>query len=209
MRTDRIKYDLELYLRELSELLFHLGVQEPFHLIGSSMGAIVSSEYALRNPGSVKKIVLSGPAGFDLEASGSGLEKNRYVRRFMPEVIKQMLIMRQNRKYFYEPWRFEEFLLTYKQQLEIKGSTDAILSTLVFSPVQSYERRYMDLARMNVPVLIVWGKEDVAFPFENSAKLRLAIPRAEFLPVEKAAHLPQYEQPAVTNQRYSEFLTNR
>jgi pimeloyl-ACP methyl ester carboxylesterase len=46
-------------------------------------------------------------------------------------------------------------------------------------------------------VLIVWGRQDRVAPFENSEALLGAMPRATFLPVDSAAHLPHLEQTGV------------
>jgi pimeloyl-ACP methyl ester carboxylesterase len=43
-------------------------------------------------------------------------------------------------------------------------------------------------------------------PFENSEALLAAMPRARFLPVDSAAHLPHLEQPGVVVPAVVRFL---
>ena len=56
------------------------------------------------------------------------------------------------------------------------------------------------------PVLVFWGKEDHAVPFEFSATLLEAMPRARLVPVESAGHLPHWEQPGVVHPVLIAFL---
>jgi pimeloyl-ACP methyl ester carboxylesterase len=43
--------------------------------------------------------------------------------------------------------------------------------------------------------VLVWGRQDRTVPFSVSARVRQAMPRATFVPVDSAAHLPHLEQP--------------
>jgi pimeloyl-ACP methyl ester carboxylesterase len=48
-------------------------------------------------------------------------------------------------------------------------------------------------------VLLVWGTEDKVIPFETSRRVLAAMPQAELLAVERAAHTPNYERPELVN----------
>jgi pimeloyl-ACP methyl ester carboxylesterase len=56
------------------------------------------------------------------------------------------------------------------------------------------------------PVLVLWGKQDRTVPIVRSKELLAALPRAQFVPVDSAGHLPQWEQPAVTHGALLAFL---
>jgi pimeloyl-ACP methyl ester carboxylesterase len=55
-------------------------------------------------------------------------------------------------------------------------------------------------------VLIVWGRQDPVAPFRESEALLAAMPRATFVPVDSAAHLPHLEQPGVVAAAVVRFL---
>src|SRR5665213_857129 len=61
------EYNLDLFLNELTELLAFLKIDKPVHLIGSSMGAVVAVEFALRHPERTRKLILIDPAGSEDE----------------------------------------------------------------------------------------------------------------------------------------------
>jgi pimeloyl-ACP methyl ester carboxylesterase len=88
-----------------------------------------------------------------------------------------------------------------------KGSKEAILSTLRSMPLQSYQDGFKSVGRLEKPVMLIWGREDRTFPFENHTQVLAAMPTAEFVPVENAAHLPQYERPHEVNEPLLEFLS--
>ncbi len=57
-----------------------------------------------------------------------------------------------------------------------------------------------------IPVLLVWGKQDELIPFETSERVKMAIPQAELLAIDRAAHTPNYKKPEVVNPAIWGFL---
>jgi esterase/lipase len=55
-------------------------------------------------------------------------------------------------------------------------------------------------------VLVIWGKQDPSVPFESSGPLLETMPRARLVAVEDSGHLPQWEQPAITQNAIVTFL---
>jgi pimeloyl-ACP methyl ester carboxylesterase len=55
-------------------------------------------------------------------------------------------------------------------------------------------------------VLVIWGKQDPSVPFEASGPLLDTMPRARLVAVEDSGHLPQWEQPAITQAAILTFL---
>jgi pimeloyl-ACP methyl ester carboxylesterase len=65
---------------------------------------------------------------------------------------------------------------------------------------------YQTVDKGGMPVLLVWGTKDTTVPFERNERVRKAIPRAEFHPIDGAAHLPILEQAARTDSLIIAFL---
>ena len=59
---------------------------------------------------------------------------------------------------------------------------------------------------MDIPTLLLWGKDDRTVPFEHNADIRAAIPQAEFHAIEHCGHIPHYEKPDEVNPILMEFL---
>ena len=207
--SDRINstYGLDLYLRQLSDLLDVLKIHQPITLVGSSMGAIISTAFTLAHPDKVTKLVLIGPGGFPLSTPPtSKLLNNPTVDPMVIQMIAERVILEQNRNYFYEPENFTDYLEKFKVQLAVKGSIDAILQTTRNVPLQDFIDEYEKLNKRQQQVLILWGKEDVSFPYSYHSVLTEALPRADFIAIPRAAHLPQYEQADMVNLSLIQFL---
>ena len=56
------------------------------------------------------------------------------------------------------------------------------------------------------PTLIIWGEEDRVFPLPVGEDLHRTIKGSAFVRIPKAGHIPQWEQPDLTNQAMIEFF---
>ena len=208
--SDRIdtRYDLDLHVAQLDELLTALKLSAPLHLVGSSLGAIVVAETARRTPELVRSLVFVGPAGFELEADPiAQLGQVAYLGDYLMKVLGDKKLVEHHRKYFVDASRFESYHQGFADVLRYRGTKAAILSTLRHTPLQSYVDDYAAIGTSGVPSLLVWGTGDITFPFVNHAQFQEAVPQAQFVPIDSAAHLPMLEQPAAVNAALLSFLS--
>lgn len=205
-RVDR-PYDMALFEGAIEELHLQLAPDSKAHLVGSSMGAIVAAEYAARHPYRVRSVTLIGPAGFPLEASPlAKLMDVPVVSTYLMKVVGDDELAEHNRNYFHDPAPHADFQRAFEEQLRFEGSKQAILSTLQNMPVQSYLEGYLALAETELPVLVVWGRQDAAFPFEHHAELKQVLPDAKLHAIDQAGHLPMVERAEVVTPMLLEFL---
>ncbi|WP_028647610.1 alpha/beta fold hydrolase [Nocardiopsis sp. CNT312] len=61
-------------------------------------------------------------------------------------------------------------------------------------------------AALDLPVLVVWGREDTWLPIERGERLAAVIPRARLHPLDGAGHLVQEDAPAELTAALAEFL---
>jgi len=59
---------------------------------------------------------------------------------------------------------------------------------------------------IEVPVLVVWGRDDAWIPVERAHRLHDLIPRARLLVIEEAGHLIQLDQPAALTAALTQWL---
>lgn len=209
--SDRVsaEYNPELYDRQLHDLILGLGLKTPVTLVGSSMGAVISTNFVNKHPEMVKSLVLIGPAGFPIEAAAaSQLMFVPFVGEYVMGTIGARMLQSHHWKYFVKPESFPEMHAAFAAQLKFKGTKRAILSTMRHMPVRDFSAGYKKIGGSQIPVLLLWGTQDVTFPFHNHAKAQQFIPQASFFPIENAAYLPQYEAAPETNQRIIDFVTS-
>jgi pimeloyl-ACP methyl ester carboxylesterase len=200
-------YDLNLFVTQLEELLKTLQISGPLQIIGSSFGCLIASEFTSRNQERVSSIAMIGPAGFDTKTPFlAELRDVPLFGKLIFNLMGQHTIMEQNRHYFANEKYWFEFREFFKDQLEVKGSTTAILSTMLHSPVQNGVEIYAAIGKTNLAVLVLWGEQDKAFPMSFQKKLEELIPSQTFIPVADSGHLPHYERPEFVNSYLLSFL---
>src|SRR5581483_627700 len=110
---------------------------------------------------------------------------------------------------FLHPERFPDWPERYRVQMQYKGFRRSRLSDAEANAGFDQRPQIEEVGRHPRPVLIVWGRQDRTVPFHFSDSLRAAMPRATFVPVDSAGHLPQWEQPAATHAALRGFLRDR
>src|SRR6185437_12595518 len=66
-------YTVDLFARELTSLIEHLGIGGRYHVLGQSWGGMLAQEHAISQPAGLRSVVLSNTAasfgGFAVEAN--------------------------------------------------------------------------------------------------------------------------------------------
>lgn len=195
-------YDLDFFDRQLEQLLAAVDMREPVLLIGS----IIASEYTLRRPEAVTGLILIGPAGFPSPNDESaGFLSIPGVSDYVFSVIGDQQLIGTTREYYVEPDRYPEAHASFREHLSFEGTKRAGLATLRNSPVRDYSAGWKRVGRLDRPLLLVWGRQDVSFPYENHTAALRMMPQSRLVTVEHAAHLPQYEQPQIVNREIVRF----
>lgn len=206
-RPAHFPHRLDDYLRQLEELLTAREVTGPLFLAGSSFGAMLATEYTLHHPERVAALGLVGPAGFPISVPPlARLRDVPLLGNVLFWLAGRRTIREQNRKYFFTQPPPPELWPYFERQLAVAGTAEAMRDTMRGAPVTAYLPSYTRLGESKVPVTVVWGKEDVTFPFEHCPSLLSAVPQAQATPVEKAGHLPQWEGAETTNEALLRFF---
>ncbi len=201
-----LPYTMELFVRQLKDLLEALQVSQPVDLLGLSMGGPISAGYTDRYPGRVRKLGLLDPAGFQtgrpllyrlISLPGLG--------EFLIGVFANILASNQPGD-LYLPEKFPGYPGQFLPQMQYQGFKRAILSTLRVGPLGEMTETYLRVAAQGRPVLLVWGIQDKVVPFKLSEKARQILPQAEFHAIDQAGHIAHYERPEVVNPLLIEFL---
>jgi pimeloyl-ACP methyl ester carboxylesterase len=175
--------------RDAIALLRALGF-EKVDLLGFSLGGFVAQDVALKAPGLVRKLILTGtgPAG------GKGIDKVGAVS--WPLMIKGLLTLRDPKLYLFFTstangrQAAKAFLKRLKERKadRDKGPTPgAFLRQLKAIKVWGRQAP-QDLGRIKIPVLIANGDNDVMVPTVNSTDLAERIPGAQLVIYEDAGH---------------------
>jgi pimeloyl-ACP methyl ester carboxylesterase len=211
-RMRGIRYDADLFDRQLLELVGKLKVKTPLTLVGFSMGGGISVIFAERHPELVKGLILVSPGGFPIPmTAGEKLFQNLLRLPGLGEYFTRLAGEKMSNPDTQGSDLYDQALLPgYVERLKglerYKGTLYAWLSTMRHFPIQDLESSYRAVGDLHRPVLLVWGKEDRVLPFATAEKVRAAIPQVELLALEQAGHASHYEKSAVVNEAILTFL---
>lgn len=203
-----LAYGYQLYADQLSGFMDRLGIQKA-SLIGQSMGGGTIIKYAIANQSRVDKIILVDAAGMpnklpimgrisNLPALGELLYSinNNFMRRFTlgSTFVYNKDILSDG---FYEQLtRFHKIEKTSEVMLKI--TRNQFFDTLT--------DEINILAGMEVPILIVWGKEEKSIRLPIGIELARKLKGSKLEILEQAGHCSNIDQPGQFNRLVLDFL---
>jgi pimeloyl-ACP methyl ester carboxylesterase len=202
------RYNIDLFVKQLADLLDALRFTRPVSLVGLSTGGPITAVFTARFPERVSKLVLIDPIG------AKPIPLARILKVAAMPVIGEAIIgwvgsegmVRNIASDFSDRKISEQFLSRYLVQMQYKGFRRAILSTIRNHMLDSFLEFYQRVGKMDKPVLLFWGRSDTTVPFKHSDVLRAALPDVEFHVIENCGHIPHYEKPDEVNPILLEFL---
>lgn len=201
------EYDQDLFVRQLAGLLDSLRIAAPVDLAGLSFGGAIITSFADRHPERVRSLLYFDPVfntGRQLppeERSARAWNIHMVLRGGSDAMATGQL------DDFLHRERHPEWVARYRVQQQFKGTRESLRRTraaIAVAPHQAEQLRRLGATPR--PVLVVWGKQDPVAPIGDSRALLAAMPRATFVPVDSAAHLPHLEQTGVVVPAVVRFL---
>jgi pimeloyl-ACP methyl ester carboxylesterase len=153
-------------------------------LVGSSLGGWTALEMAVRDTSRLAALVLVGPAGI----SAPGVQPADIFLWSNEALVRNL---------FYD----EKLAQARLAEPETPESIDLALKNRHTTARLAWEPRLHDphlskwLHRIDVPMKIIWGKEDRLLPVAFADEFKRLLPHAALHIVEGAGHLPQAEKP--------------
>jgi pimeloyl-ACP methyl ester carboxylesterase len=87
----------------------------------------------------------------------------------------------------------------YMQPFETKGTGEKFalwLRGYIIDPQNYKSNRGEEYAKLDMPIRLIWGKEDTLTPISLGYELQKYIPKAKIYPLEKVGHIPMIEDHA-------------
>ncbi|MGB1317102.1 MAG: alpha/beta fold hydrolase [Flavobacteriales bacterium] len=207
--SERVKgeHGAELFMSQLKDLLAHVGFNSPFHLIGLSMGGAISTRYTSHHPELVKSLFL-------VDCYGIPTPNDPRIKVVQPKYIGEALIgtfggpilSRAPIKGVFDKKKHKGFAKWFSAPMVVKGSKRALLSTLRNFMLENHVPHYERINKLEIPKMILWGREDAVLPLHYGEKIHALVPNARFEVFEKCGHVPQYEKPEEFSQLMVSFI---
>lgn len=143
------------------------------HLIGHSMGGAAAALAALGDPSRIASLTLLAPGGFGREIN------HRLLRRYAAAVGETELTLLLEEFFGWERDLPEGLVAAQAKERRVPGATAALLATVETFFEGSAQRvlPVADLARLALPIKVVWGTQDRVLPTRQAHRLpgRIAI----------------------------------
>ncbi len=210
-----IEYNFEFANNFLNDLIETFNLQK-VSLIGNSMGGLMALNFSVNFPDRVDKLILVNNAGFSRELSlilriatlypigeiALSLASYRTVKILLKSVI-------------YDKSKIPEELI-YKalEILKLPNTKSTLLAILRYGvnlkglSSSIYESLIKKISRLEIPTLIIWGKEDKIIPVSQAYIGHKLISNSQLFIFEKCGHLPQVEYANEFNKLVLKFLKN-
>ncbi len=202
-------YDQDLFDQQLSNLLTALDIQGPVDLIGLSMGGAIVVTFTARHPALVRKLCLIDPAGLPQKyPPAAKLIEAPMLGEWLFSLFGDKILLSSLSDDFHDPDGLAEYVEKYRVQMQYEGFKRALLSTIRNHVLAGAAQAYESVGQMELPVLLIWGRQDTVVPFSQSEKVIELIPRIEFHAIEGAGHIAHYERPELVDPLLIDFLTN-
>ena len=188
--------DLTSLVRVVEGFMGEMGVEKA-HLFGHSMGGAVAASLAIQHPEKVQSLSLIASAGLGEEINGDYIEgfiaANR--RKEMKNALGLLFATPDlvNRQLVNDVIRFKR----------LDGVDEALRKLADNLFPNGKQADVPDLSGVEVPMLVVWGREDKIVPVAHSEN---APTNARVEVLDDTGHMPQMEASGQTNRLIGEFL---
>lgn len=207
-------YTIDAYLEDIEAVARHFGL-EKFHLFGHSWGGLYAQLYAQAYPQRLLSLFLCSPA------SGTGeawKQTEREVMAFnkahsaavgwMKMGVRSLLGMLGSDAAYRA--LFKQLLENYNKDFDPAfTATDTMVENVRAAPINKTRPSIIghpplrDGVAYPFPILITYGKYDIYGPSKALVKNRF--PKARFVDIERAGHIPWAHNPAMFRQLLHDF----
>jgi pimeloyl-ACP methyl ester carboxylesterase len=163
-------------------------------VLGNSLGGHVALVYVLAHPENIKAMVLTGSSGLYENAFGGSFPRRESID-FVREKVQYT---------FYDPAIATDELVN--DVYKLVNDRHSVIRLLAMAKSAIRHNMKKDLHKMNMPVCLIWGKDDKITPPEVAIEFNELLPNAELHWLDKCGHAPMMERPEEFNTLLAAFL---
>jgi len=164
----------------------------PFFLLGHSFGGRIAIKFALRHPEKLNGLILVGTAGIKHKKTSFELFLSRLAR--IGNKFSFLPFFGFFRKIFYR------FIVRKTDYLKTEGVLKETFKKIVAEDLTPL------LSQVQIPTLIIWGRNDKITPLEDAYLMKEKIKNSRLKVLENVGHAPYLEAPEKLAEAISNFL---
>ncbi len=178
---------------QVGELIESLQI-DPLVICGNSLGGLVAIELCARDPQLSKGLVLAGSAGLFERSPIGGVRprpSEEFVRRTVSGIVYRKELVT------------DELVNDWHNSLLDRDYVRFVLRVSRATRDRTVER---ELEKLNLPTMIIWGREDTITPPSTGLEFQRRIKGAKLTFIDDCGHAPNWERPEAFADVLDEFL---
>ena len=208
-------YTIKLMADDVAHLLKHLDINTA-HIVGSSMGGMISQEFAINYPDMVDKLVLCSTSAKPRDTIKDALSEG--FKGILDKNIEDILQLKHKRPFLEKVFNYlvqqlysDKFIRENKKLIEstVQEFTSDISYLETFIKQTRAIRLHDTVDKLHLiraETLVITGTNDRLIPAKASELLAEKIPKARLVKIKGASHGFHLEQAAVFNKALLDFL---
>jgi pimeloyl-ACP methyl ester carboxylesterase len=191
-----IKTNVKSFAKYLHDFIEFKGFDEVI-LLGNSLGGHIGLYHTKLYPEKVKALIITGSSGLYESAMGGS-----YPRRSDYELIKKKA-----QDVFYDPEVATKAIVD--EVYETVNDRHKLIRTLAIAKSAIRHNMANDLPKMQIPICIIWGKNDTVTPPDVAVEFDELLPDSELFWIDKCGHAAMMEHPKEYNTILDAWLEKR
>ncbi|UUZ87223.1 alpha/beta hydrolase [Paenibacillus sp. P26] len=201
------RYDQNLFVRRLHELLQALRIHRPVHLAGLAFGRLIACEFARSHPELAGRVILIGADGFGVRmTAGDRMKFWPVIGDFLMQIAGNKRLMDRLNGYTPKEELREWSRRNFEPELAFRGFKRALLSSVRNMPIHDARSLYAEVDRRFGGVLVIWGRDDLVTPPPDEEELTQTFPNSKVILFDQVGHLPHVERLAETGHALVQYL---
>jgi 2-hydroxy-6-oxonona-2,4-dienedioate hydrolase len=194
-----VEYTMDFFIKFFKDFLENLDMDRP-NIVGSSFGGHLATEFAIRYPNRIEKLILSAPAGM-MRSSTHHLDQ--YIMAALYPTYENAL--RAFSDMAHDPNIVtEDTIKDFVNRMRLPNAKYAFMSTLL--GIRDSPALAGRLSKIIAPTLLVWGDNDGMIPLQYSKGYINEIPHSNLVVMRNCGHTPYVENSIEFNREILKFL---
>ena len=178
--------NVKFFANYINKFINQMGLKHVI-LVGNSLGGHVALLHSKLFPKATKALVLTGSSGLYENSMG-----DTYPKRGDYEFIKK-----KTQNVFYSPKIATKEIVD--EVFESVNNRNKVIKILAMAKSAIRHNMSKDLPKINVPVALVWGKNDSVTPPKVAREFHQLLPDSSLFWIDKCGHAPMMEHPKKFN----------
>lgn len=200
--ADGTEYGIKEWVRHAVRVLDALGIEKTW-IVGNSLGGWLAFQFAIDYPERLLGIVSMGTGGAKLTGALAGHSKPDLSEAGIRKTLELFVV---------DKSLVTDQLVSLRYQSALNDTASDRLADVVSARDRDRDALPLDfdvLARLDIPVLLIHGMQDVVIPVSRTWELLNTIPTADAHIFSQCGHWSQVERADEFNTIIKQYLTSR